>query len=46
MRSYDKYRDTKYLQKSDIEKPTLVTIEKVTEDEMGNGEMKFPIHFC
>jgi hypothetical protein len=49
MRSYDKYRDTKYIQKSDLEKPALVTITKVTEDDVsGSSEppkMKYVIHF-
>ena len=49
MRSYDKYRNTKYIQKSDVEKAALVTIDKITEEDMAsNGqpeEMKYIIHF-
>lgn len=46
MRSYDKYRETKYIKKSDLEKPVLVTISKVTEEDVsGSGEMKYIIYF-
>ena len=48
MRSYDKYRDSKYLQKSDIEKPAIVTITKITEEDVSpdsSGKMKFVLHF-
>jgi hypothetical protein len=49
MRSFDKYRDTKYIQKSDLEKPVLVTIKEVTEDDVsGSNEpprIKYVIHF-
>jgi hypothetical protein len=46
MRSYDKYRDTKYIQKSEVEKPVLLTISKVVdEDVSGNGDMKYVLHF-
>lgn len=49
MRSYDKYRNTKWIQKSDVEKGALVTIEKVTEEnvaaEYQAEEIKYVIHF-
>ena len=48
MRSYDKYRDSKYLQKTDIERPALVTITKITEEDVSpdnSGKMKFALHF-
>lgn len=34
MRSYDKYRDTKFIQKSDVERGALVTIAKITEEDV------------
>ena len=49
MRNYDKYRDTKFLQKSDLEKPALVTIQKITEEDISGGnepeKIKYIIHF-
>ena len=49
MRSYDKYRDTKYVQKTDVEKGALVTIAKITEENVAPNnqpeEMKFVLHF-
>ena len=49
MRSYDKHRNTKFIQKSDVERGILVTIEKVTEEnvapESQAEEVKFVIHF-
>ena len=49
MRSYDKYRDTKYVQKTDVEKGALVTIEKVAEENVAPNnqpeEMKYVIYF-
>ena len=49
MRSYDKYRNTKFIQKADCEKPILVTIAKVTEDNVAPDwqaeEIKYVIHF-
>ena len=49
MRSYDKYRDTKFVQKTDVEKEVLVTIDKVTEEDVSMEDkpekMKFVIYF-
>ena len=53
MRSYDKYRNSKYIQQSDVEnspnKALLVTIKEVTEENMASDSqperMKFVIHF-
>lgn len=49
MRNYDKYRNTKFIQKSDVEKGALVTIDKVTEEnvapEYQAEEIKYVIHF-
>jgi len=49
MRSFDKYRDTKYVQKTDVEKGALVTIAKITEENVAPNnqpeEMKFVLHF-
>ena len=49
MRSYDKYRNTKFIQKSDVERGILVTIDKVTEENVAPDsqaeEIKFVINF-
>jgi hypothetical protein len=49
MRSYDKHRDTKYIQKSDLENPVLVTIKEVSEDDVSGSNdpsrIKYVIHF-
>lgn len=49
MRSYDKYRDTKFIQKSDVERGALVTIDKVTEENVASEnkpeKIKYVIHF-
>jgi len=49
MRSYDKYRDTKYVQKTDVEKGALVTIATITEENVAPNnqpeEMKFVLNF-
>lgn len=48
-RNYDKYRDTKYIQKSDVEKGALVTIKEITETDFSSDsqpeKIKFVIHF-
>ena len=49
MRNYDKYRSTKFIQKSDVERGILVTIGKVTEENVAPDwqaeEIKYVIHF-
>lgn len=49
MRSYDKYRETKFIQKTDVEKEVLVTIDKITEENVAQDNMpekkKFVIYF-
>ena len=49
MRSFDKYRQTRYIQKSDVEKGVLVTIDEVTEEnkapEYQAEDIGFIIHF-
>ena len=49
MRTYDKYRNTKFIQKSDVEKGALVTIDKVTEENVApdsqDEEIKYVINF-
>ncbi|HDY88112.1 MAG TPA: hypothetical protein ENH82_08380 [bacterium] len=49
MRNYDKYRSTKFIQKSDVERGILVTIDKVTEENVAPDwqpeERKYVIHF-
>lgn len=49
MRNYDKYRSTKFIQKNDVERGILVTIDKVTEEnvapEYQAEEIKYVIHF-
>jgi len=49
MRSFDKYRDVKYLQQSDVAKDKLLTIKAVTEEDVSSNDrpekMKFVIHF-
>ena len=49
MRNYDKYRNTKFIQKSDVERGALVTIDKVTEENVAPDsqaeEIKYVIHF-
>jgi hypothetical protein len=49
MRSFDKYRNTRFIQKTDVEKGALVTIDKVTEEnvapEYQAEEIKYVIHF-
>ena len=49
MRNYDKYRNTKFIQKSEVERGALVTIDKVTEEnvapEYQAEEIKYVIHF-
>jgi len=49
MRSYDKYRDTKFIQKSDCEKPVLVTIDEIKEEDVSSDnrpeKIKYVIHF-
>lgn len=49
MRSYDKYRETKYLQKSDLEKPVLLTIAKIAEEDVSSNDrpekIKYVIYF-
>ena len=53
MRSYDKYRNSKYLQQSDVTnspyKSLLTTIKEVTEENMASDSqaerMKYVIHF-
>jgi hypothetical protein len=50
MRSYDKYRNTKFIQKGDVEKGALVTIDRITEENVApeyqaTEEIKFVLHF-
>ena len=49
MRTYDKYRNTKFIQKSDVERGALVTIDRITEEnvapEYQAEEIKYVIHF-
>jgi len=49
MRSYDKYRNTKFIQKSDVERGALVTIDKVVEENVASEnraeEIKYVIYF-
>ena len=49
MRQYDKYRNTKFIQKSEVENGVLVTIDKVTEENVAPDsqveEIKYVIHF-
>ena len=49
MRNYDKYRNTKFIQKSDVERGALVTIDKVTEENVAPDsqaeEIKYVINF-
>ena len=49
MRNYDKYRSTKFIQKSDVERGILVTIDKVTEENVAPDwqaeKIKYVIHF-
>lgn len=49
MRNYDKYRNTKFIQKSDVGRGILVTIDKVTEENVAPDyqaeEIKYVIHF-
>lgn len=53
MRSYDKYRNSKYIQQSDVlnspHKSLLTTIKEVTEENMASDSqperMKYVIHF-
>ena len=49
MRSYDKYRNTKFIQKTDVEKGALVTIKEITEEnvapEYQSEEIKYVIYF-
>lgn len=49
MRNYDKYRNTKFIQKSDVERGVLVTIKEVNEEnvapEYQAEEIKYVIHF-
>lgn len=49
MRTYDKYRNTKFIQKSDVERGILITIDKVTEENVAPDsqaeEIKYVINF-
>ena len=49
MRSYDKYRDTRFIQKSDVERGILVTIDRITEEDVSMDDqpekIKYVIHF-
>ena len=49
MRSWDKYKNTTFIQKSDVEKGALVTIDRITEENVAPDsqpeETKFVIHF-
>ena len=49
MRTYDKYRNTKFIQKSEVEKGALVTIDRITEEnvapEYQAEEIKYVIQF-
>ncbi len=49
MRSYDKYRNSTYIQKTDVEAPQLLTIDCVKEEDVSQTdqpeEMKYVIYF-
>ena len=49
MRNYDKYRSTKFIQKSEVGKGILVTIDRVTEENVAPDsqaeEIKYVINF-
>ncbi len=49
MPSYDKYKTSKYVQKTDVDPAILVTISHVTEEDVSMNnqptEMKFVVHF-
>lgn len=49
MRSYDKYRNSTYIQKTDVETPQLLTIDSVKEEDVSQTdqpeEMKYVIYF-
>jgi hypothetical protein len=49
MRSYDKYRNTRFIQKSDVEHGALLTISRITEENVALDyqpeEIKYVIHF-
>jgi len=49
MRSYDKYRNSSYVQKSDVDPDILVTIAEVKEEDVSMTnqpeEMKYVIYF-
>jgi hypothetical protein len=49
MPSYDKYKKSNYIQKSDLVTPQLLTILRVTEEDVSMNDqptdMKFVIHF-
>jgi len=49
MRNYDKYRNTKFIQKTDVERGALVTIDNITEEnvapEYQAEEIKYVIYF-
>ncbi|MCJ7482623.1 MAG: hypothetical protein MUO31_06630 [Thermodesulfovibrionales bacterium] len=49
MRSWDKYKNTTFIQKSDVERGALVTIDRVTEENVAPDsqpeEIKYVIHF-
>lgn len=49
MRSFDKYRDTKFVQKTDLGKGILVTIDKITEENVAPNnqpqEIKYVLYF-
>lgn len=49
MRSFDKYRNTRYLQKTEVGKGILVTIAKITEENVAPDdqpeEIKYVLHF-
>ena len=48
MSNWDKHRNTRFIQKSDVGPGILVTISKVTEEDFqnnGRDETKFVVHF-
>lgn len=49
MRSYDKYRETSYIQKSDVQKGVLVTIANIKEEDVSSPgypeKIKYVIYF-
>ena len=49
MRSYDKYRETKFIQKSDVEKGVLVTIDEIRDENVAPDnqpeKMKYVVYF-